>query len=450
MQIKSPILRLALPSIVANITVPLLGLIDTAITGHLGSSVYIAAIALGGMMFNMVYWLFNFLRMGTGGLTAQAYGAEKNDEAVRVLLRSLILGGGIAALFILLQEPILHLTFTFVETDATLMATARTYFHILVWGAPAVLGMYCFTGWFLGMQNARYPMWISILQNLINIVVSLMLVFGLGWKIEGVACGTLVAQYAGLGMAIILCRKRYGRLFRRESFHGLGDKGTWKQFFAINRNIFLRTLCLVGVTTCFTATGTSYGPDILAANALLMQLFILYSYFMDGFAFAGEAIGGRCVGQGNLEEFRRTTSRLFRIGIGCAAIFALLYVIFGTEFLHLLTDESEVVETARRWLPAACLIPAVSLAAFLFDGLFIGATATKEMLISMATATTVFFLLVQFLPAGNTVLWTAFLAYLGMRGIIQALLYPGVVRKSFTTRKGKEPQQGVVGSDKID
>ncbi len=423
------ILHIAVPSIISNITVPLLALVDTTIAGHLGAASYLGAIAVGGMIFNMAYWLFGFLRMGTGGLTAQAYGRGAYTETQRVLLRSLTMALGVGLALVVMQRPIVNTVFRFVEATPEVESMARTYFGILIWGAPAVLGLYSFTGWFLGMQNARIPMWTAIVQNVVNIGVSLSLVAGLHWKVEGVATGTLVAQYAGLVMAIALWRFRFKACQWKEVRCGLFQKADLKKFFSVNRDIFLRTLCLIAVTTYFTSAGSAQGELALAANTLLMQFFVFFSYVMDGFAYAGEAIGGRCCGAHESAAFRRLTRGLFLWGTVLVVFYTAVYAAFGTHIVDLLTDEADVVRTACAFLPFAVAVPLTSFAAFLFDGLFIGTTATREMLLSMICAMLLFFLIIGIFPASNTVLWSAFLVYLFSRGAVQTALFPRILRK---------------------
>lgn len=430
------ILHIALPSIVSNITVPLLALADTTIVGHLGAAAYIGAIAVGGMVFNMIYWLFGFLRMGTGGMTAQAYGAGDRRESMLVLTRSLTVALCISALMIALQEPLIDLTFHFVSATPEVARYARQYYTILIWGAPAVLGLYSFAGWFLGMQNARIPMAIALVQNVVNIAVSLFLVFVLGWKVGGVAAGTLVAQYAGVLMAVVLWRSKYSRLTSRPHWREVWHREAFGRFFTVNRDIFLRTLCLIAVSTYFTSAGSAQGDLVLAANALLMQFFILFSYVMDGFAYAGEALGGRFYGASDRAGFSRLTRRLFVWGIALGVLFTLLYCGLGEQLLAVLTDREEVLATAHRYLPFAVAIPAVSLSAFLLDGLFIGTTSTRLMLAGMAAATLAFFTVIQLFPFSNDCLWSAFLCYLGMRGLAQGLCMGKVMRK-FRTGNGK-------------
>lgn len=420
------ILHIALPSIISNITVPLLALVDTTIVGHLGSASYIAAIALGGMIFNMIYWLFNFLRMGTGGLTAQAYGANQHQATSYILLHSLTIAGGIALTLLLLQRPIFQVTFHFVTATAEVRSLASIYFNILIWGAPAMLALYSFTGWFLGMQNARIPMCIAITQNVVNIAVSTLLVFGCHLKIEGVALGTLISQYTALLLAVIFCLTKFD-VKQHFELKAILDINTLKRFFQVNRDIFLRTLCLIAVTTYFTSAGSTQGELTLAANTLLMQFFIIFSYFMDGFAYAGEALGGRYFGAHDRLNFQRVTRCLFAWGGALSVLFFFIYFLSGTSLLHLLTNDSQVINRAQQYLPIIYFIPLISFAAFLFDGLYIGTTATRYMLISMFCASAAFFVLINVCTLSNTLLWLAFLVYLGGRGLMQAFLFKKAV-----------------------
>lgn len=418
------ILDIALPSIVSNITVPLLGLVDVAIVGHLGAASYIGAIAVGGMLFNIIYWVFGFLRMGTGGMTSQAYGAGDMAEASRLLMRSTLIGGMVAVCLIALQYPVSRLAFTLIDTTPEVERLASLYFHICIWGAPAVLGLYSFSGWFIGMQNSRFPMFIAITQNVVNIAVSLLLVYVCHLKIEGVAIGTLTAQYAGLLMAYLLWRRRYRPHLPRPDRSSLLQREALVRFFGVNRDIFLRTLCLVAVTMYFTSAGASQGEVVLAVNTLLMQLFTLFSYFMDGFAYAGEALTGKYIGARQPEELRSMIRRLFVWGAGISIAFTLLYGAGGEGFLHLLTDDAQVVGASAAYFPWVLAIPVTGCAAFLFDGIFIGATATRLMLKGMFIASAAFFLIYFGCRGilGNHALWMAFIVYLLLRGIVQGVL----------------------------
>ena len=419
------ILQLAIPSIISNITVPLLGLIDVAIVGHLGSASYIGAIAVGGMLFNIIYWVFGFLRMGTSGMTSQAYGKRDFAEVTRVLTRAFSVGLLIAIILFILQIPILKVAFTLIDATEEVKRWASVYFTICIWGGPAVLGLYGFAGWFIGMQNSRFPMYIAITQNVVNIIGSLCFVFLLDMKVEGVALGTVIAQYIGLLMAIVLCHRYYGRLRSYFSWKGMWGREVMRRFFSVNSDIFFRTLCLVSVTTFFTSTGAKQGDVILAVNTLLMQLFTLFSYIMDGFAYAGEALAGRFIGARNESGLLRCIRLLFVWGVGLSLAFTLLYAAGGKDFLGLLTNDASVIEAAGDYFYWVLAFPLCGFSAFLWDGIFIGATATRQMLYTMIVASSTFFLIYFiFHPwMGNHALWMAFVCYLTQRGLVQWYLW---------------------------
>ena len=417
------ILQIALPSIVSNITVPLLGMIDVAIVGHMGSPVYIGAVAVGSMIFNLVYWLFGFLRMGSSGLTAQALGRRDFTEVTRLLVRSVSIALSIALLLIILQVPLKWLMFWLIGPTVDVVPFASTYFNIVIWGAPASLTLFSLMGWYIGMQNTRFPMMISIMQNIVNILASLTLVYGFGMKIEGVAFGTVIAQYAGLLMAVGLLARNYSRLFRYFRKDRLFRK--MGAFFAINRDIFLRTLCLVAVNLFFTAAGARQGAIILSVNTVLIQLYLFFSYFMDGFAYAGEALGGKAYGAHNITAFHETLRRLWIWMLIVTSAYTLLYMVGGSWIVALLTDEAQVIETSREYIWWAWLIPAAGCVAFIWDGIFIGITATRGMLVSSFVSALVFFAvyLLSEKTLGNHGLWLAQIVYLAMRGILQTIWY---------------------------
>ncbi|MDO4165617.1 MAG: MATE family efflux transporter [Bacteroides sp.] len=428
------ILQIALPSIVSNITVPLLGLVDVTIVGHLGAPAYIGAIAVGGMLFNIICWIFSFLRMGTSGMTSQAYGKRDLPEVVRLLIHSVGIGLVVGLCFIVLQVPVRHLAFLLVHPTEEVRELTTIYFHICIWGVPAMLGLYGLSGWFIGMQNSRIPMLIAITQNVVNIVASLCLVFLCGMKVEGVATGTVIAQYAGFVMGLLLWWRYYGRLKKYyPTATGIWERSALVRFFTVNRDIFLRTLCLVSVTLFFTSAGASQGEIVLAVNTLLMQFFMLFSFVMDGFAYAGEALSGRFIGACNRDAFMDTLHRLFVWGGIMTALFTLVYALGGTGILSLLTNEPEVIAASDAYFYWALAIPVAGITAFIWDSIFIGATATRGMLISMAIAAACFFGLYYLLRPvlGNHALWLAFITYLFMRGAVQTVLSRGVIRRAF-------------------
>lgn len=427
------ILNMALPAIISNVTVPLLGLVDVTITGHLGNVSYIGAIAVGGMLFNMIYWIFGFLRMGTGGMTSQSFGNRDEKECRRILLRSLAVSMSLATMLIVFQYPIRETALHFIDTSDEVKQYATTYFHICIWGAPAMLGLYSLTGWFIGLQNSRFPMFVAILQNIINILASLLFVLKMDMKIEGVAYGTLIAQYAGFFMAVSLSSK-----YLRKHLRNLYDKNTFTRnamyvFFRINRDLFLRTLCIIAVTVFFMSSGAGYGDTILAVNTLLMQMFTIFSYIMDGFAYAGEAIVGRYYGERNDPMMRRTIKNILLWGAGAAVLFTLLYGAGGKDFLCLLTNESEVITSSSAYYCWVLAIPFAGFMAFILDGVCIGITATKIMLQSIFIASLTFFCTYYLMNdyMENHALWMAFIIYLSVRGNVQAYLTFRSLRSDF-------------------
>lgn len=424
------ILAIALPSIVSNITVPLLGLVDVAIMGHVGDAVYIGAIAVGAMIFNLVYWIFGFLRMGTSGMTSQALGRRDLPEVTLLLARSLAVAMGVALLLLLLREPLLWLMLLLIKPTPDVAPLAACYFHVCVWGAPAMLGLYGLMGWFIGMQNTRAPMLISIMQNVVNIVASLLLVVVGGLKIEGVALGTVIAQWAGFLVGLWLLALRYGRLRRHFRPGGVLVRGAMARFFTVNRDIFLRTLCLVAVNLYFTSAGARQGAVILAVNTLLLQLYLLFSYVMDGFAYAGEAVCGRYYGARNRVAFVGTLRRLFFWGGLMTVAFTAVYAIGGTPFLRLLTTDESVILASAEYFPWAVAIPAAGVLAFIWDGVFVGITATRAMLLSLVVAAAAFFATYLALAGlmGNHALWLAMIVYLFMRGMAETVAYRFVIK----------------------
>lgn len=416
--IDRQILHIALPAIISNITTPVLGLVDVAIAGHIGSAACIGAIAVGSTMFNMLYWLFGFLRMGTAGLTSQAYGAADREAQSAALRRSLLMAALAGALLIGLSAMLGRIIIGFIDTDGTSADMAMRYFGICIWGAPAVLGMYALNGWFLGMQNTRVPMLVALLINLVNIALSVTLVFALGMRIEGIATGTVVSQWVGLIVAVTVAFVRFKPV--RIALRSLADGRALRRMMSVNTDIFLRTLCLVAVTTWFTRAGAGQGVTVLAANALLMQFFMFFSYFSDGFAFAGEALSGKFYGARDTDSLRSTFKILMQWGAGIATLFTIAYFAGGEWLLGILTDDGDVVDKAREYLPWAVGVPLCGIAAFIYDGVFIGMTLTRKMLLAMAGSVAVFFAVWFALePAwGNHALWLAFVAYLAIRGVL--------------------------------
>ncbi|MBR4739033.1 MAG: MATE family efflux transporter [Bacteroidales bacterium] len=430
------ILGLALPNIITNITVPLLGMVDMAIVGHLSSS-HIGAITIGTSIFNLIYWNFGFLRMGTSGFTAQAFGAWRWDEALKILIRACTIALCIALLLISLQWPISRLALVIFEGSDEVLHLALTYFFVRIWAAPATLGLYAIKGWFIGMQDSKTPMWIAIFLNCVNIVASLLFVLVLHWDIAGVALGTVVANYSGLTLGLFFLRHRLHHDHHLTSFDinlsTIKEALHWKdmkRFFQVNGDIFLRTVCLSAVFTFITAASGRIGDEVLAIDALLLQFFTLFSYIMDGFAYAGEALVGRYIGARQSRQLRLSVRLLLLWGLALTVLFTVLYALFSQQFLHIFTSDESLISAAGDYLFWVLAIPVCGFAAFLFDGIFVGATASRTMRNAMFVATAAFFLLYfglkyakQDLTAHswNNILWTAFMVFLILRGLLQGL-----------------------------
>lgn len=418
------ILKLALPSIITNITVPLLGMVDVAIVGHIGNASYIAAIALATMVFNLIYWGFGFLRAGTSGLTAQAYGAEDRTEYLNVLVRGIAIALIVAVCLILLQWPIGLLCKRFIHSSPESIELMLTYFYIRIWAAPTTLGLYVVKGWFIGMQDAKTPMWIAILLNIVNIICSLIFVFAFHAGIAGVAWGTVIAQYSGMAMAIFMWFKHYGELRHEIHIKESLKLNEMVRFFKVNSDIFLRSICLIAVFTFIPYISANMGDNILAANTLLMQLFTLLSYIMDGFAYAGESLVGRFIGARDGEHLRESVRKLLLWGVGLAAVFTVLYATCGKWLLWVLTNDKSVIDTAMDYILWTVLVPFTGFAAFIYDGIYIGATASAAMRNTMFISTSAFFIFYLILrgPLGNDGLWIAFLIFLTLRGLVMFLM----------------------------
>lgn len=435
------VMKLAIPAIVSNITVPLLGLCDTAVSGHLGSPVFLAAISAGSMMLNVIFFLCGFLRMGTTGLTAEAFGADDSRRQSYIFSRSLWLALVIGLSVVAFSRPLCSLLQLVIGADSEVSALARDYFFICIFGAPAQLGIMAASGWMVGMQSTVRPMIVAISVNVVNIALSIAAVFILNMGFVGIAVGTLCANWFGFFFALWLAFGLWGkgRLLRNPSKVWKG--GEMRKFFRVNSDLFFRSACVMGVSLGVTSIGARIGADALAVNAVVMQFFIFFSYFMDGFAFAAEAMCGKAFGAGKRELLLHTVRVLLGWSVVMAGIFFLIYYFAGDEIVSLLTSEASVRDSAASLRTFIVLLPVVSVAAFIFDGFYIGFIATRRMLLSTFTALLGFFF-IAFFPPGvlsgghaifglypNEALWLAFLSYLFLRGIVLALLFPDTLAR---------------------
>jgi multidrug resistance protein, MATE family len=422
--INREILRLSIPNILSNIVIPLAGMVDVAIMGHLNSSLYIGAVALGAMIFNFIYWGFGFLRMSTTGFTAQAYGSGSQEEIMGVFTRAGILALAVAILLLLFQQPIGWLSFELIKGSADVEQHAFEYFSVRIWAAPATLMLYVFYGWFIGMQNSIIPASIAIAVSLVNAAVSYLLVFRFGMKADGVALGTVIAQYTGLVIASVLFLKRYRKVLHLPALNRVMNRKAIRSMMGVNRDIFIRTMCLIAVMTFFTARSARYGTDLLAANTLLFQFFIFFSYFIDGFAYAGEALTGKFIGLRDPQRLKRLLKTLFLWGAVISIAFTLVYGLLGNQLPGILTNDPATILATKPLLFWTFMIPVVSFAAFLWDGIYIGATAGAPMRNVMLVASGLVFFPAYFLLdplIGNHALWLAMLLFLGARSIGMSL-----------------------------
>lgn len=428
------ILKIALPNIVSNITIPLLGIVDLALMGHLGKVDFIGAIALGGTIFNFLYWGFAFLRMGTTGITAQAYGARNLSETILSLSRALLVALLGSTVILLLQKPIADLSFYVIDSEESVEKIAKSYYYIRVWAAPATIGLYALTGWFIGMQNSKIPMIIAIVSNIINIALSSYFVYGMNLDARGVALGTVIAQYCGLFIALFFILRFYRRLFHYWSRKGMMQIKELKTFIAINKDIFIRTLCIIFVFTFFTTESANTNKTILAVNSLLLQFLFIFSYFMDGFAFAAEALVGKFIGAKNQTGLRSVIRLLFIWGIGISLAFTIFYATSSNWILAALTNSESTILEAQAYIKWIVLLPILSFGSFLLDGIFIGATASVYMRKTMMAATLFVFIPSYYLLSNtfqNHGLWMAMLGFMLARGVFQTIYYKKAILLKF-------------------
>ena len=424
MTTNKDILRLALPSILANITIPLVGLVDTAIVGHLSDAAAIGGIAIGTMLFDLLYWNFGFLRVGTSGLTAQAYGAGRKDECRKILLQSSSVALLAAMAIWIIQwffvTSVLHL----VPCSPEVAEVARSYFFVRIWAAPATLLLMAMKGWFIGMQDTKSPMAVDILVNVFNMAASYGLAVYTPLGVIGVAWGTLVAQYSGLLLAVLILIFKYGeaRIRWRELREALRSSDM-QRMMALNGNLFVRSLCFMVVYVGFTSLASKYGDTELAVSSILMKLFMFFSYFVDGFAYAGEALVGKEFGQmersNKKSELKRIVRLLFNWSIGVGLVFTAVYALWGNGCIGLITNDAEVLNASMRYIGWLIAMPIVSTLAFMWDGVYVGATAGVQIRNSMIWAALGFVALyvLTYRWVGAQALYIAYFAHLLARVI---------------------------------
>lgn len=420
------ILKLAIPNIISNITIPLLGLVDMILMGHLDSAIYIGAIALGGTIFSVLYSFFSFLRAGTTGFTAQSYGNNDKTEIIYTLYRSVCIGIPIIILILSLQIPIAKISSLLLDGSNEVKELAITYFYVRIWAAPANILLYCLNGWFVGMQNTKIPMFIAILINVMNIILSFILVIIFEQNVKGVALGTVIAQYSGLCLAIVLLIKNYKSYFVKINKEILFNIEKIKRFFRVNRDLMIRSFLLIISIAFFTNQSAKLGNNILAINMILLQSFYIFSYFTDGFAYAGEALVGKFVGSNDKTNLQKVVRLLLIWGFAISIPFTILYALFPTDFVKIISDNTEILTEVQPYYIYMIIIPLITFTAFIWDGIYIGATASKAIRNTMIIST-----IFVFIPSwyvlmprfGNHGLWMAFLCFMIARGLAMTLMY---------------------------
>ena len=405
--INRDILKLALPSILANITVPLVGMVDIAIAGHLDTSAatMIGGIAIGSMLFDLLYWNFGFLRIGTGGLAAQSYGRGDRRECAKILARALGLSLVIALLLILIPWIFVKAAFLVVDCTPEVQQLATKYFFIRIWAAPATLSLMALKGWFIGMQDSVSAMICDVTVNGTNILMSFLLALGFtvggitlvpAIGFSGIAAGTVIAQWTGLITALLLVVFKYRSntmaLLRKEDVKDLFKGNETRQFFVMNSDLFVRSLCFIAIYIGFTVISARYGDVLLAVSSIIMKLLMIFSYFTDGFAYAGEALAGKYIGAQDRSGLRDTVKWTFIWSMGLAFAFMLIYQFAGVPMVKMMTSDVAVIDAAKDYLPWLLLMPIVGCAAFTWDGIYIGATASRQMRNSMLWAVVAFVL----------------------------------------------------------
>ncbi len=421
---------LAGPIILSNITVPLLGVVDTAVVGRLPDPRYIGGVAIGALIFSFVYWGFGFLRMGTTGPTAQAWGAGDPAEIRAVLARALLLAFGLGIVLLMVQGPVGALAFRLLHASAEVEAEGSAYYAVRVWGAPAALANYVLLGWFFGLQNARWPLILQLFMNGLNIVLDVWFVLGLGWGVEGVAAATLIAEYAALGLGLLLVAKRLGMLPRGAAGTRILDGARFRRMLAVNRDIFIRTLLLISSFALFTDRSATLGDLPLAANAVLLHLVSISAFGLDGFAHAAEALVGGAVGRRSRADLTGAVRAVMLWGGIASLLTAAAFALAGGLLIDLMTTLPEVREMARIYLPWAIAMPVISVWCYLYDGIFLGATRTREMR-NAAIVTTALYVAALWILAplwGNHGLWLALIVMNALRGLALAAYYPRLAR----------------------
>ncbi|MDD3034722.1 MAG: MATE family efflux transporter [Bacteroidales bacterium] len=417
------IMKLAVPSILANITVPIVGMVDVAIAGRLGDAAYIGSIAIATMLFDLLYWNFGFLRVGTGGLTAQAYGKRDFREAVKILIQSVGTALMAAAVIWAIQYFFVELSFMVIDTSEEVKSLACQYFYIRIWAAPATLSLFALKGWFIGMQNTISPMISDITVNVTNLLYCLYFAIYLKMGVAGIALGTVAAQYTGLVVTLLILYIYYGKLFKHIDIRRSFKLKEVKSFFVMNGNLFIRSLSFLCVYAGFTSIAAEYGDTLLAVSTIMMKLMLLYSYFIDGFAYAGEALTGRYIGARDEKNLKKSIKLIFSWCIAIGIISTFGYYFGGEALFRLMTNNEVVIRESRQFLPWLLIVPMAGCIGFTWDGIYVGATSSVALRNVMILSALAFFLsyLIFKNSIGIQALWLGYTVHLVLRSLLMSI-----------------------------
>ncbi len=423
------VLRIALPIVLSNATVPLLGAVDTGVVGQLGQAAPIGAVGVGAVVLASFYWIFGFLRMGTSGLVAQAHGARDVTETGALLMRALMIGAAAGLAAILLQVPIFALAFRLAPASAEVEALTRDYLSIRIWGAPATISLYAVTGWLIAVERTRGVLVLQLWMNGLNVALDLWFVLGLGWGVEGVATASLIAEWTGLILGLWLCRAAFAGGQWRD-WARVFDRARISRMMRVNGDIMLRSIVLQMSFTTFIFLAAGFGDVTLAANQVLLQFLEITAYGLDGFAFAAESLVGQAVGSRSAGSVRRASVVSSQWGLGGSVALGLTFWVAGPQLIDLMAADPEVQAAARQYLPWVAIAPVIGIASWMFDGIFIGATLSREMRNAMLVSGLVYLGALLTLPDafGNHGLWAALMVLNVMRGVTMAVLYPRAER----------------------
>ena len=417
------VLFLAIPIILANLTQPMMSAVDTAVAGHLPGAHHLAGVALGSLFFNMLFWVFGFLRMGTTGVVAQYFGAGNTQSVLLTISRGALIAVGIGLLILLLQQPLIHLGLRLLGASDEAAGQAYLYASGRIWSAPFTLLNYVILGWLLGCQRVRAGLAIQILINLVNLAAVLSFVYGFDWGVYGIGVATAVADFSGTVVGAWLIWRSHRAALSTLQWGAVIEPTALRRLVQINSHIFIRTACLLGTMAWFTHQGAVQGDALLAANAILLHFLSFTSFGLDGFAHAAETLSGSAIGQRNTARLTRVIRVCLTWGVIGSLLYMLVYSVAGTSLVDLLTDQPEIAVLANSHLIWVILAPLVSMPAYLYDGVYIGATRTRTLMLIMIACSVSFLLLsLLLIPVfGNHGLWLSFLIFNGMRGAGLAL-----------------------------